>query len=449
LSKSNLPDINNCRVAIIGLGYVGLPLAIALAKKKRCFLTKKSLKRDIVGFDANIQRVEELNKGLDRNKIFKESYLNGINNLKITNKKKYLKNIDIYLITVPTPLNDKKEPDLSFIKRASMTVGESIKSDKKNKIIIYESTVYPGVTEDICVPIIKVNSGKVYNSEKYKDSFYCGYSPERINPGDKKHTVNSIVKVTSGCNKKIATFIDKFYGSFIEAGTFRSSSIKVAEAAKIIENTQRDINIALVNELSIFFRELKIDTNEVLKAAHTKWNFHKYRPGLVGGHCIGVDPYYLTYKAKQIGFNTKLISAGRTTNDYMYLYLFEQIKCKLESRKEKIKNKKILLLGLAYKSNCSDIRNSQLINLIEKIKNLGFYIDIVDPRVDKEEVRKKTGLLSLKSIPHKSKYALIIFALYHNEFKSITVKYLNKISYQNTIIFDLTNQLNGKNILHL
>ncbi len=252
--KSNLPDINNCRVAIIGLGYVGLPLAIALAKKKRCFITKKRLKRDIIGFDTNIQRVEELNKGLDRNKIFKKSYFNGINNLKITNKKKYLKNIDIYLITVPTPLNNKKEPDLSFIERASMTVGESIKSDKKNKIIIYESTVYPGVTEDICVPIIEINSGKVYNSKKYKDSFYCGYSPERINPGDKKHTVSSIVKVTSGCNKKIANFIDKFYGSFIEAGTFRSSSIKVAEAAKIIENTQRDINIALVNELSIFFR---------------------------------------------------------------------------------------------------------------------------------------------------------------------------------------------------
>ncbi len=449
MNKPNLPDLNNCSIAVIGIGYVGLPLAMALAKKKTCLLTKNKIKRKVIGYDTNALRVKELNNGLDRNKAFSKDNLLNIKHLKITNDKQFLKDIDIFIITVPTPLNGKKEPDLSFIEKASLTVGKSIKSDKKNHIIIYESTVYPGVTEDFCVPIIERVSGKKYNSKKYENSFYCGYSPERINPGDNKHTVNSIIKVTSGCNKKISSLINQFYGSFIKAGTFKSSSIKVAEAAKIIENTQRDLNIALVNELSIFFKKLKIDTNQVLKAANTKWNFQKYKPGLVGGHCIGVDPYYLTYKAKQIGFNTKVISAGRSTNDYMHEYLFEQIKNCLENIEGNSKNKKVLLLGISYKSNCSDIRNSQLIYLVKKIKNYGSDIIIVDPKVDQEEVRQSTGLKTLKSIPKNNKFDLIIFALYHKEFKNLKVKYLKEIIYKNSIIFDLTSELSGKNIIHL
>ena len=448
MDNLDLPDINNCKVAIIGLGYVGLPLSISLAKNKFSLLTNKRTKRLIIGYDSNSKRVKELNQSIDSNNIFKVSELSNINSLKITDNKKFLKDVDIFIITVPTPLKENKEPDLSYIEDASITVGESIKHEKKNKLIIYESTFYPGLTEDICIPLIEKKSNKKHNSKDYINSFYCGYSPERINPGDKKHTIDTIVKVTSGCNKRVATLIDNFYGSFIKAGTFKSSSIKIAEAAKIIENTQRDINIALVNELSIFFKALKIDTKEVLEAASTKWNFHKYMPGLVGGHCIGIDPYYLTYKAKQIGFNTNLISAGRSTNDFMYKHLFEQIKNKLDNIKIN-KDKKILLLGLSYKSNCSDIRNSQLIYLVEKIKNIGIDITIVDPRVERKEVMHRTGIKTLGKIPEYERFSLVIFALFHKEFKNITVKYLKKITNKNAIIFDLTYQLKGKNILHL
>ena len=299
------------------------------------------------------------------------------------------------------------------------------------------------------MPLISKESNKKYNSKDYHNSFYVAYSPERINPGDSKYTINTITKVTSGCNKKVAKWVDCFYGSFIAAGTFKTRSIKVAEAAKIIENTQRDINIALINELSILFKKLDINTSEVLDAANTKWNFQKYSPGLVGGHCIGVDHYYLTFKAEEIGFQTNLISAGRSLNDSMNKYLLDDILYNLKTRAEFQGKEEVLLLGLSYKSNCGDIRNSQLILLVENMKKNGLKVTIVDPLVDKNIVLKETGLKTLTSIPIKKKYGVIIFALNHNEFRKINKKSLAKISFTDTVIIDLTNKLSGSNIVNL
>ena len=447
-----LPKLENCTVAVIGLGYVGLPLAIEIANKKNCLLTEKKLNRFVYGYDIDKERIDELSIGLDRNQIFDKNKIKKVKNIKFVNDKKYLKNIDVFIITVPTPINHKNEPNLGNIEEASRMVGELI-VDIENKlispIIIYESTVYPGLTEEICIPIIKKISNLQYNSKDFKNSFYCGYSPERINPGDSKHTINSITKVTSGCNKEVANWVNSFYGSFISGGTFQASSIRIAEASKIIENTQRDINIALINELAILFKKLNINTKEVLEAASTKWNFHKYTPGLVGGHCIGVDPHYLTFKAKQIGYETKLISAGRNINDSMHEYLIEQILFHISKRKADFSVEDILLLGLSYKSNCGDIRNSQLINLVEGLKNKDMKITIVDPRINKEEVLKDTGLITLASIPSKKKYTIIILALYHDEFQKITKNSLLELSKKETLIFDLTNNLAGEDIINL
>ena len=446
--NKKLPNLEDCSIAIIGLGYVGLPLAIKISQQNICLLTKKPLKREVIAFDINTSRINELKEGFDRNKIFSEKELKSSKNIIFSDDKKILINSDVFIITVPTPIDKDNNPNLKFLKEASITVGESIKRSKgkgSNKIIIYESTVYPGVTEEICIPIIEKNSGFSFNSKKNLDTFYCGYSPERINPGDTKHTINTVVKITSGCNLLIASWIDKFYGSFIEAGTFKATSIKVAEAAKIIENTQRDINIALVNELSMLFKKINIDTQEVLEAACTKWNFHNYVPGLVGGHCIGVDPYYLTYKAQQIGFNTNLISAGRVINDYMHKYLFNQIISQINKEKDKT----ILALGISYKSNCSDIRNSQLIILIRNLKKKGLKITLVDPNVDKEKVFEETGLETLDTVPKNKKYSIILFGLCHKQFENLSKDNFKKYCFQNTKIFDLTNKIKGENIIHL
>ena len=447
-----LPKLENCSVAIIGLGYVGLPLAIQIANQKTCQITGRKLERTVFGYDINKNRVKELGKGLDRNKIFSKQQIKKVKNIKFLSQKSLLRNVDVFIITVPTPINNKNEPNLSHIRDASKLVGElirDIKDRKVNPIIIYESTVYPGLTEEICVPLIEQQSNKKYNSANFKNSFYCGYSPERINPGDHQHKIDSITKITSGCNKKVSDWINAFYGSFITEGTFQASSIKVAEAAKIIENTQRDINIALINELAILFKKLNINTKEVLEAAGTKWNFHKYIPGLVGGHCIGVDPYYLTFKAEKIGYQTKLISAGRSINDYMHAYLMEQILFHIGKRKDDFTIENVLLLGLAYKSNCGDIRNSQLINLVKNLKNENMKVTIVDPRINKEEVLKTTGLISLSKIPDKKKYSIIILGLYHDEFKAIKKNKLLEHTMKGTLIFDLTHKLNGENIINL
>ncbi len=452
LYKSKLPKLNNCNVGIIGLGYVGLPLALKIANQKLCLVSQKKINRKVIGYDIDKTRIDELNRGIDKKNIFSKKIINDIKNINFTNSKPTLMRSDVFIITVPTPINNKNQPDLYFLKEASKIVGECIKEQPyqgRNPIVIYESTVYPGVTEDICVPLIEQISGKKYNCENYKNSFYLGYSPERINPGDLNNTLDSITKVTSGCNKNIANWIDNFYKSFISAGTYKASDIRVAEAAKIIENTQRDINIALVNELAILFKKLNINTNEVLEAANTKWNFQKYTPGLVGGHCIGVDPYYLTHKAKEIGFNTKLISAGRSINDYMHEYLLNEILSEIEKRDNSLKNEDILILGLSYKSNCGDIRNSQLILLVKNMIQKKMNITIVDPLVNKEEVFKEIGLKSLNKIPITKKYSVIIFALYHKEFKKLGIKELSKISNKNTIIFDLTNNISGENVFNL
>ena len=445
--NKKLPNLEDCTVAIIGLGYVGLPLAIKISQQNICLLTKKPIQRKIIAFDINSSRINELREGIDRNKIFAKKELKNIQNIIFSDDKELLINCDVLIVTVPTPIDEENNPNLEFLKEASITVGESIKSGKgkgSNKIVIYESTVYPGVTEEICVPIIEKKSGLLIDSKNNLNTFYCGYSPERINPGDTKHNINTIVKITSGCNLVIASWIDKFYGSFIEAGTFKATSIKVAEAAKIIENTQRDINIALVNELSMLFKKINIDTQEVLEAACTKWNFHNYVPGLVGGHCIGVDPYYLTYKAKQIGFDTNLISAGRVINDYMHKYLFQQIISEIKKQK----NNHILVLGISYKSNCSDIRNSQLIILIRNLKKKGLKITLVDPNVDKEKVFEETGLETLDTVPKNKKYSIILFGLDHKQFRNLSKDNFEKYRFENTVIFDLTNKIKGGNIIH-
>ena len=452
MNKLNLPPLNKCSIAVIGLGYVGLPLAIAIANKERCILSNKKIQRNVIGFDLDISRINELKKGFDRNKISSKNTKKLLENIEFTNDTNSLKKVDVFIITVPTPIDKKNNPNLAFIKKASKLVGESIKSvgeKEYNKIIIYESTVYPGLTEEICVPIIEKNSGLIYNDPKNEKTFFCGYSPERINPGDSKHTINTIIKVTSGCNDYVASWIDKFYGSFIESGTYKVSSIKVAEAAKIIENIQRDINIALVNELSMLFKKIDIDTHEVLEAANTKWNFHKYRPGLVGGHCIGVDPYYLTFKAQEIGFDTKLISAGRSINNYMYEYLFQEIVKLLRKQNGADNDIKILLLGITYKSNCSDMRNSQLVLLAEKIKQLDLEITIVDPKVDRKKALVEMNLEILEEIPKNEKYSIIIFGLFHKEFDHLSHEKLNKSTKNNTAIIDLTNKIIGENVIHL
>ena len=447
-----LPKLENCSVGIIGLGYVGLPLALEIAKQRTCLLTKGKLERTVFGYDIDKNRIDELSKGIDRKKIFSEEQINEVKKIKFVSDKNLLKNIDVFIITVPTPITNKNEPNLIFIKEASKLIGELIRDSEKkliNPIIIYESTVYPGLTEEICIPIIEKISKKKHNSKNYHDSFYCGYSPERINPGDTNHTIDSITKVTSGCNKIVSNWIKSFYGSFISGGTFQASSIKVAEAAKVIENTQRDINIALINELAMLFNKLDINTKEVLDAASTKWNFQQYMPGLVGGHCIGVDPYYLTFKAKEIGYETKLISAGRNINDFMHEYLMQLIIFHKEKRKINFLEEHILILGLSYKSNCGDIRNSQLINLVENFKNRGMRFTIVDPKVDKEDVKKNTGLKCLSSIPKNKKFSIIILALYHDEFKEITKNQLLEYSEKGALIFDLTNNLEGEDIINL
>ena len=447
-----LPKLEKCSVGIIGLGYVGLPLALKIANQRRCLLTKNKLVRTVFGYDINKNRIEELTKGIDRNKIFSKEQIKKNKKIHFISDKNLLKNVDVFIITVPTPITHKNEPNLIYIKESSKLVGELIEDNQKrliNPIIIYESTVYPGLTEEICVPILEKLSKKKHNKKNSKNTFYCGYSPERINPGDTKHTINSITKVTSGCNKAVAKWINSFYGSFISGGTFQASSIKVAEAAKIIENTQRDINIALINELAILFNKLDINTKEVLEAASTKWNFQKYMPGLVGGHCIGVDPYYLTFKAKEIGYETKLISAGRNINDYMHEYLMEQILFHKSKRKIKILEEHILLLGLSYKSNCGDMRNSQLVKLVDNLTNKNMKITIVDPKVDKEEVKKETGKNCLSSIPKNDRFTIIVLALNHNEFKKITKNHLLEFSVKGTLIFDLTNNLIGEDIINL
>ena len=405
------------KLAIIGLGYVGLPLALEFAKKK-----------EVIGYDINKKRIKELNTGYDQNLEFNKKELQKSKKLKFTTKEKDLKFVNCFIISVPTPVDKLKKPDLNPLLKASKMVGSII---KKNDLIIYESTVYPGCTEEQCVPILEKFSGLEFNKD-----FFCGYSPERINPGDKVHTISKVKKITSGSTPEITDLVDNLYKEIITVGTHKASSIKVAEAAKIIENTQRDINIAFINELYMLFNKLNIDTKAVLDAAESKWNFLPFKPGLVGGHCIGVDPYYLTYKAESSNYKPKIILAGRKINDNMGNYVAMELINKMKQKKIKIRGSKILIMGLTFKENCKDIRNSGVQSVIHKLKKNECALDLYDPWADKSEI-KKIYNASLITKLRQNNYDSILIAVAHEKFKTMGMKFISSLCKKNYIIFDL------------
>ena len=405
------------KLGIIGLGYVGLPLALEFAKNRK-----------VIGFDIKKKRIEELNSGIDKNlESSKEEFQNS-KQLNFTNNEEDLKYANCFIISVPTPIDELKKPDLQPLLRASEMIGKII---KEGNLIIYESTVYPGCTEEVCVPILEK-----FSNLKFNRDFFCGYSPERINPGDKKHTISNIKKITSGSTPKILDLIDSLYNEIITAGTHRASSIKVAEAAKVIENTQRDINIALINELSMIFSKLNIDTKEVLDAAGSKWNFLPFKPGLVGGHCIGVDPYYLTYKAESVGHHPKIILAGREINDNMGSHVVSEMIKKMEMKKIDIKNSKILIMGLTFKENCSDIRNSGVKIVFERLKKYTSNIDVYDPWTDSEEIKKIYDIKPQQTLD-KNNYDGVIIAVGHKIFKEMGKIEILNLCKKNHVIYDL------------
>ena len=412
-----IKKIKDIKLAVIGLGYVGLPLALEFAKKKK-----------VIGFDINKKRIKELNSGFDQNLEFNKKELKNSKKIKFTYNEKNLKFANCYIISVPTPVDEFKKPDLRPLFKACKMIGGII---KKGDLIIYESTVYPGCTEEQCVPILEKFSGLKFNKE-----FFCGYSPERINPGDKVHTISKVKKITSGSTPEITDLVDNLYKEIITVGTHKASSIKVAEAAKIIENTQRDINIAFINELYMLFNKLNIDTKAVLDAAESKWNFLPFKPGLVGGHCIGVDPYYLTYKAESSNYKPKIILAGRKINDNMGNYVAMELINKMKQKKIKIKGSKILIMGLTFKENCKDIRNSGVQSVIHKLKKNECALDLYDPWADKSEI-KKIYNASLITKLRQNNYDSILIAVAHEKFKTMGMKFISSLCKKNYIIFDL------------
>ena len=415
-------------IAIVGLGYVGLPLAVEFSKKY-----------NVTGYDINNRRVEELLKSYDKTNSVSQNVLKKLiinKKLEITSDIRSIKSKNIFIVTVPTPVDINKEPDLSILFKATSDIGKIL---KKDDIVIYESTVYPGCTEEDCVPILEKESGLVYNKD-----FYCGYSPERINPGDKKNPLNKIVKVTSGSNNKIGRYVDSLYSSIIDAGTHLASSIKVAEASKAIENAQRDLNISFMNELSLIFDRMGIDTNEVIDAASTKWNFLKYSPGLVGGHCISVDPYYLTYKSKKLGYTPKVILSGRQVNDQMAEFVAFKVISLMKGNDIKIKGSSALNLGVTFKENMSDIRNSKVVDIYNILIEHGLIVDLYDPYANKDEVLSEFNIETIKDF---KKYDSIIIAVAHDEFKELKFKSLKKSD--RSIIYDIKgilkkSQINGR-----
>ena len=417
---------SNVKIAIIGLGYVGLPLAVEFGK----FF-------DTIGFDINKSRIKQLLDGNDLTLEVETKELKGSVKLSYSSDTKDIANCNIFIITVPTPIDHKKNPDLYPLINATETVSKFL---KVNDIVIYESTVYPGATEEICVPILEKNSGLDFNK-----NFFCGYSPERINPGDKEHRLTSIIKVTSGSTPEIADVVDQLYSKIITAGTYKAESIKVAEAAKVIENTQRDVNIALINELAQIFNKLDIDTESVLKAASTKWNFLQFTPGLVGGHCIGVDPYYLTSKAVQVGYQPEMILAGRRLNDAMGSYVVSEVVQLMNRKSIEIHNANILILGFTFKENCPDYRNTRVIDLIEGFEKLKCSVDIYDPWVDKGLVYEEYGVNLLKE-PFASKYDAIIIAVAHNEFVKLSVEKIKSFGRLHHVLYDVKYLLNHNDV---
>jgi len=405
------------KIGVVGLGYVGLPLAVEFGK---IFET--------VGFDVNLNRIEELVGGFDSTLEVEPDELLMAKMLSYSAEICALKDCTIFIVTVPTPIDDHKQPDLRPLEHASKLIGKIL---KKNDIVIYESTVYPGATEEVCVPILELNSGLKFNRD-----FYCGYSPERINPGDKEHRVTNIKKVTSGSDQKTANKVDALYKTIIVAGTYKAESIKVAEAAKVIENTQRDINIALINELAMIFNKLDIDTEAVLMAAGTKWNFLPFRPGLVGGHCIGIDPYYLTHKAMEVGYHPEMILAGRRLNDGMGTYVASQISKLMIKKRIHVVDSQILVLGLSFKENCPDLRNSRVVDLVLELQSFNCHVDVYDPWVDKVKADEEYGIRPTQELV-QGKYDAIIIAVAHHEFKALSAKQLRALGKENHVLYDI------------
>ena len=418
----SLADI---KIGIIGLGYVGLPLAVEFGKKF-----------PVLGFDINQSRIEQLQSGYDSTLEVSDEQLKDSTKLNYSSSVNELESCNVYIVTVPTPIDDYKQPDLTPLIKASEMLGKII---KKNGIIIYESTVYPGATEEECLPIVERLSGLTFNKD-----FFAGYSPERINPGDKEHRVTNILKVTSGSNPEIAEKIDQLYKSVITAGTYKASSIKVAEAAKVIENTQRDVNIALVNELSIIFNKLRIDTLEVLEAAGTKWNFLPFRPGLVGGHCIGVDPYYLTHKAQSVGYYPEMILAGRRLNDGMGKYVVSELVKKMLKQRIHVEGANVLVMGLTFKENCPDLRNTKVTDIVTELKEYNINVDIVDPWCSNGEAEQEFGLSLIQ--PKLNHYDAIIIAVGHNEFKEMGASEIHALGKESHVLFDLKYVLDKSDV---
>jgi UDP-N-acetyl-D-galactosamine dehydrogenase len=415
--QSPIQGLRKCRIGVIGLGYVGLPLAVEFGKHY-----------DTTGFDVNRARIAELRTGRDRTLEVERRELRAAKGLRYTADLKDLRRCRVFIVTVPTPIDEHKRPDLTPLVRASESVGKVL---KRGDIVIYESTVYPGCTEEVCVPILERESGLRFNRD-----FYAGYSPERINPGDKQHRLPTIRKVTSGSTPEAAEFVDKLYSSIVTAGTHAASSIRVAEAAKVIENTQRDVNIALINELAMIFRRLGIDTEEVLLAAGSKWNFLPFRPGLVGGHCIGVDPYYLTHKAEQIGYHPEMILAGRRINDNMALYAASEVVRLMTGKKIHVKGARVLVMGLAFKENCPDLRNSKVADLVRELQGYGARVDVWDPWASAREAKHEYGIRLLAK-PARGRYDAVVLAVGHREFQAMKPAEIRRLAKRNHVLYDI------------
>lgn len=410
-------DLNNIKIAVIGLGYVGLPLAAEFGKY-----------RPVVGFDINETRVNELRAGIDNTREVETDSLLSAKQLIFSTELSDLSDSNFYIITVPTPIDENNAPDLRPLQGASTAVGKVI---KKGDIVVYESTVYPGATEEVCIPIIEKESGLVFNKD-----FYAGYSPERINPGDKVNTLTKITKITSGSTPEAADIIDCLYASIIKAGTYRASSIKVAEAAKVIENTQRDLNIAIVNEFAKIFNIIGIDTQAVLDAAGSKWNFLKFKPGLVGGHCISVDPYYLTHKAQEVGYRPEVILAGRRINDGMGQYVATQMVKKLASKKIHIDEAKVLVMGFTFKGDCPDTRNTKVIEIVKELQSFNINVDVYDDWASKEEVKDHYGIELIDELK-QGYYDGVVIAVDHSDYKNLGIEYIRSLAKENHVIYDV------------
>ena len=410
-------DINSIKIAVIGLGYVGLPLAVEFGKQ-----------HSVVGFDINASRIAALIAGSDHTLEVNDEELAEATHLRYSSDIQALTDCNFFIVTVPTPIDDFKQPDLTPLINASKAIGTLL---KKDDIVVYESTVYPGATEEVCIPVLEKVSGLIFNQD-----FYAGYSPERINPGDKEHRVTNILKVTAGSTPEVASFVDEVYNLIITAGTHKAPSIKVAEAAKVIENTQRDVNIALINELAVIFNKMNIDTEAVLTAAGTKWNFLPFRPGLVGGHCIGVDPYYLTHKAQAIGYNPEIILAGRRLNDSMGEYVVTQLVKTMIKKRIQVEGAKVLILGLSFKENCPDVRNTKVIDIVHELQEYNIEVDVYDPWVDANEAQREYDITPI-SQPSSYQYDGIILAVAHQQFVEMGIESIRAFGKSNHVLYDL------------